>query len=91
METPKGLIIILGLLALGTCSDVAVAIEGGVGAWIAVAVLVGRIAAIAGILMRSQTGWYLALGFFAVIIALNALAASHGMNRCVPSQAWWCP
>jgi hypothetical protein len=78
MEMPRGLMIILALLALGMCLDVSVVIQGGPGRWLMLIVLVGRIAAIAGILMRTQKGWALALSFFVVIIALNAAAAANG-------------
>ncbi len=38
-------------------------------------VLAGRVAAILGILMRTQTGWWLAVAVFTLIIALNVAAA----------------
>jgi len=80
METPRGLLVVLALLSLGACVDVAAIWQGGVGVWIAIVVLVGRIAAISGILMRTQKGWFLAIGFFVLIIILNALAAMNAVN-----------
>ena len=57
METSRGLLAILALLALGLCWDVAIIVEGGSALWIVLAVLAGRIAAIVGILMRTKAGW----------------------------------
>lgn len=80
METPRGLIIILGLLALGFCWDVAIVAQGGPGVVIMVLVLVGRIAAIVGILLRTTFGWWLAFGFFGLIVVLNIAAAPLTAN-----------
>ncbi len=76
METPRGLLIILGLLSLGFCWDVANIWHGGPIPVIVILVLllIGRIAAIFGILQRTMTGWWLAVVFFFVIVALNAAA-----------------
>ena len=74
MDMPKGLLVILGLLSLGMCWDVAIITQGGAGLWIGLLLLIGRIAAIGGILVRSRTGWMFAVGFFVAIIALNLAA-----------------
>ena len=71
MEMPRGLLIILALLSLGFCSDVSIITHGGPSFWIALLLLLGRIAAIGGILMRTRNGWWLAMGFFALLILLN--------------------
>lgn len=80
MEMSRGLLIILGLLSLGICSDAAGAWQGGSARIILIAMLVGRLAAIVGILMRTRTGWWLAVGFFGALIMLNlmVLAESGG-------------
>ena len=86
MEMPKGLMIILALLSLGMCWDVAIIANGGEGMWIVIVLLVGRLAAIGGILKRDRLGWFLAMGFFVVILALNALAASMPEAGVSPLQ-----
>ncbi len=43
--------------------------------WVGIVLLIGRIAAIAGIVMRTTVGWYLAMGFFRAIISLNLVAS----------------
>ena len=80
MGIPLGLMIILALLAIGGCFDVALIVNGTAGVVFPILVLVGRVAAIVGILMRTRTGWFLSLGFFGAIIALNALATSSGAS-----------
>lgn len=86
MEYPRGLLIILALLALGGCWDVSAIVQWGPGAVIAIFLLLGRIAAIAGICMRNNTGWWLAISFFVVIIGLSIMvAASTGQSIAVAS------
>lgn len=75
MDIPTGLKIILVLLALGICGDVAIIMEGG-SAWVLIlALFLGRLGAIWGILKRSATGWWLTVSFFVVIVGLNVVAA----------------
>lgn len=80
MEYPRGLMIILALLALGTCSDVFAVYEWGPGATLAVGLLVGRIAAMAGICMKNTQGWWMAVSFFGVIILLSVLVVVNTQN-----------
>lgn len=78
METPRSLMFVLGLLSLGMCFDVVGIFQGGLW-WLYGALLIGRIAAIYGILLRTTTGFWLAVGFFAAILALNGLVLSSGV------------
>jgi hypothetical protein len=80
MEYPRGLLIILALLAIGTCSDVFTVYAWGPNAIIALVLLAGRIAAMVGICMKNTNGWWMAVSFFAVIILLSALAAANTQN-----------
>jgi hypothetical protein len=75
MEMSRGLLAVLALLGMGMCWDVAIVLEGSSALWIGLLLLIGRVAAIAGILLRTRVGWLLAVGFFVVIIALNLMAA----------------
>ena len=74
MEMSRGLLTIIALLAMGTCWDVVIITQGGMATWIGIVLLIGRIAAIIGIVLRTTTGWLLAVAFFAAISALNLLA-----------------
>lgn len=74
-EFPRGLLVVLCVLSLGICADGGAVYYGGPYWWIALLALLGRLAAIGGIVARSRTGWWLAMGFFIVIIALNVSVA----------------
>lgn len=75
MEFPRGLIAIIGLLSLGICFDGATVLEAGPRWGIALMLLMGRLASIVGLIMRNRVGWFIALGFFGAIIAINAAVA----------------
>ena len=76
MDFPRGLLVILALLSLGMCLEgmTLFSSDAGVSRLLVLGVLLGRIMAIVGIIMRNRVGWFLALGFFAVIVALNLAA-----------------
>lgn len=76
MEMSRGLMIILALLSLGVCGDVVNIYQGAFARWFAISVLVGRLAAIGGILTRTRKGFQAAIGFFFGIIGLNFLAVA---------------
>ena len=74
MEMSRGLLAIIALLSLGMCLDGLAITQGGAATWIGIVLLIGRLAAIIGIIMRTTTGWYLAVAFFVAIISLNLIA-----------------
>jgi|GEM_PF-5920289 len=77
-EMPRGLMVIMFLLAIGFCGDAAALYSGGSATVIAIVIvlILAKVAAIWGMLMRTQTGWIVAVSVFAVIVILNALAVS---------------
>lgn len=75
-DFPRGLLVIMFFLAIGFCGDASMLYQGGPTMYVVilVALILGKIACIVGILMRTQTGWILAVSFFGVMAALNLLA-----------------
>ena len=76
MEYPKGLAFILLLLTLGACFNIFNVYQMGEGWPIVAVILAGQIAAMVGILKKDRTGWFMAIGFFGVIIVLNIVAGA---------------
>ncbi len=78
MDYPKGLAFILLLLILGACFNVFNISQLEPGWPIVAVILAGQIAAMVGILKKDRTGWFMAMGFFGVIIVLNVVAGALG-------------
>jgi len=74
-DFPRGLLIILFLLAVGFCGDAVALYQGGptLAVVVLIALILGKIACVWGILMRTQTGWLIAVSFFGILAALNLL------------------
>ena len=76
MEISRGLLFILGVLAIGTCQDVTAIAQGGTAAVLMGIVLAARIGAIIGIVQRSRAGWWIAIAFFAFVAILNVVSCA---------------
>lgn len=89
MEMSRSLMIVLALLSLGMCGDMINIYQGAIPKWFAISFLLGRLAAIGGLITRTRRGFQLAMGFFCAIILLNLLAAglspdaAQGASRVV--------
>ncbi len=88
MEYPKGLAFILLLLTLGACFNIFSISQFEPGWAFGAVILGGQIAAMVGILKKDRTGWFMAIGFFGVIIVLNivggAVVGGVAVLRLIP-------
>ena len=73
MEFPRGLLLVIGWLSLGICVSGFRLFEGTASSWLVGGFLVGRLAAIFGIMSRKQLGWCLALLYMMAIITWNGI------------------
>lgn len=85
MRMPTGLLMLIALLACSFLGDVALLLWAPVlWTWIIVAgLLVGRMAAIFGVLIRTSGGWWLAVVAVAATLVLQGLALTGPAGNAV--------
>lgn len=89
LRMPTGLLMLIALLACSFLGDVALLLWApALGTWVLVAgLLVGRMAAIFGIILRTLGGWWLAVVAVAATLALQGIALTSPAGNPVSWSA----